>query len=216
MRKIALIILGVLLCMTSHSQNLLNTAFNTNGPVGELLFEQNDKGEIVYSGVVEVDFSSDTLFGLAREYFYRLDKSSDRIKISNQFDGITMVACDVELQVGSRLVVAPYAGAWVKAASTVSFNVVIDIRQGKFRYTLTNFITDRWRIPGEGKDRGQSNLLHWQRVNSLNNELSKVKEKERPEIQAMIEKEKESYQSEYDAVMAFIESLKGFATIEDF
>ena len=53
-------------------------------------------------------------------------------------------------------------------------------------------------------------------MNSLNNELSKVKEKERPEIQAMIEKEKESYQSEYDAVMAFIESLKGFATIEDF
>ena len=32
----------------------------------------------------------------------------------------------------------------------------------------------------------------------------------------MIEKEKDSYQLEYNAVMDFIEALKGFATIEEF
>ncbi len=74
----------------------------------------------------------------------------------------------------------------------------------------------RWRIPGEGKDKGQSNLLHWQRINSLNKEMTKTKEKEKAEIEAMIEKEKESYKMEYAAVRNFIERVKGFAVIEDF
>ena len=35
------------------AQNLFNTAFDTNGPMGELLFEQNEDGEIIYSGIVD-------------------------------------------------------------------------------------------------------------------------------------------------------------------
>lgn len=216
MKKLVICSILALILLPLNAQNLLNTAINTNGPVGELLFNQNDAGEIVYSGVILSEFSSDTLFGLAREFFYRINKNDDRTKVTGNFDGITMIACDVELKVGSRLVTAPFAGAWVKAGSTVSFNLVIDIRPGKYRYTLSNFITDRWRIPGEGKDKGQSNLIHWQRVNSLEKEMAKVKEKEKAEMEAMIEKEKESYQMEYDAVMAFIERIKGFAFIEDF
>lgn len=216
MKNLVFSSLLLLALLPLNAQNLLNTAFDTNGPVGSLLFNQNDEGEIVYSGVVQTEFSADTLFGLAREFFYRINKNDERIKVTSNIDGITMIACDVELNVGSRLVTAPFAGAWVKAASTVSFNLVIDIRPGKYRYTLSNFRTDRWRIPGEGKDKGQSNLLHWQRVNSLNKEKAKVKEKEKAEIEAMIDKESESYQMEYDAVMAFIERVKHFAVIEDF
>lgn len=202
--------------MPLSAQNLLNTAFDTNGPVGELLFDQNDSGDIIYSGVVEVPFSADTLLGLAREFFYRTANDGSGIKISDRFDGITMVGSRVEIPVGVKLVAAPFAGAWVKAASTVKFNLIIDLRPGKFRYTLSGFQTDRWRIPGEGKDKGQSNLLHWQRINSLNKEMTKTKEKEKAEIEAMIEKEKESYKMEYAAVMNFIERVKGFAVIEDF
>jgi hypothetical protein len=46
--------------------------------------------------------------------------------------------------------------------------------------------------------------------------MAKTKGKEKEEIEAMIEKEKESYKMEYAAVMNFIERVKGFAVIEDF
>ena len=216
MKKSILCALITLAFMPLSAQNLLNTAFDTNGPVGELLFNQNNSGDIVYSGVVEAPFSADTLLGLAREFFYRTANDGRGVKISDRFDGITMVASQVEIPVGAKLVAAPFAGAWVKAASTVKFNLIIDLRPGKFRYTLSGFQTDRWRIPGEGKDKGQSNLLHWHRINSLNKEMNKTKEKEKAEIEAMIEKEKESYKMEYEAVMDFIEKLKGFAIIPEF
>lgn len=221
MKRVAVFILCFVALFPLNAQNLLHTAFDTNGPVGDILFNQNEEGDIVYTGVVQSAFSADTLFGLAREFFYKIEKNS-RTEISNRFEGTTMLACDVELPVGLAVIAvgswfAGDIGVWLKATGSVNFNLIIDIRNGKYRYTLSNFITDRWRIPGEGKDKGQSNLIHWQRVNSLNKELAKTKDKnKKAEIEAMIEKEKVSYQMEYDAVMEFIEQIKGFATIEDF
>ena len=214
MKRLFVLIVANILTFSLSAQNLLNTAFDTNGPVGELLFNQNDEGEIIYSGIVETPFPADTVLGLAREYLYTIEKKY-KAKVSDRFEGITKVACDVELPVGTKFVSAPYAGTWAKAASTISFNLVIDIRPGKYRYTLSNFITDRWRIPGEGKDNGQSNLIHWQRVNSLNKDLNRARKKEAQELEGMIEKEKASYQSEYDAVMKFIDGLTSFAQIND-
>ena len=182
--------------------------------MGGILFEQNENGDIVYTGIVETPFSADSVLGLAREYLYTIEKKYNA-GISDRFEGVTKVACDVELPVGTRLVNAGFAGTWAKAAATVHFNLVIDIRPGKYRYTLTHFVTDRWRIPGEGKDKGQSNMIHWQRVNSLQKELEKAKKKDKEEIAGMIEKEKISYEGEYKAVMDFIDGLKTFANISD-
>lgn len=215
MKRIPAIVIASLLSLTLSAQNISNTAFDTNGPVGELLFEQNEDGEIVYSGVVETTFPADTVLGLAREYLYTIEKKY-KAKVSNRFEGITKVACDVELPVGVKFVDAPFVGTFEKAASTVSFNLVIDIRPGKYRYTLTDFETDRWRIPGEGKDKGQSNLIHWQRVNSLQKEYEKASKKNKPGYPPMIEAENAAYKSEYQAVMDFIEGLKTFGIISDF
>lgn len=202
------------------AQNVINTATDTNGSAEDFLFMQNEKGEIVYSEIIDVPFSADTIIGLSREFLYKTENSGVG-KVSNRFEGITMVACDIELPVGTAVIsVGAWnpgnIGVWYKAASTVNFNLIIDIRPGKYRYTLTHFVTDRWRIPGEGKDKGQSNMVHWQRVNSLYKELVEVKDKDKHEIEAMIEKEKAAYRLEYDAVMSFINELKSFATIESF
>ena len=196
------------------AQNVAHTAFSTNGPVGETLFSENENGDIVYTGIVETPYPADTVLGLAKEYLYTIEKKY-KARVGGRFEGVTKVACDVELPVGTRFVDASFAGTWAKAAATVSFNLVIDIRPGKYRYTLTNFETDRWRIPGEGKDKGPSNLIHWQRLNSLKKALEKAKKKDRDEIAGMIEKEKVSYEEEYKAVMNFVEGLKTFATISD-
>lgn len=214
MKRILVTLLLTTISFALLGQQISFTAFDTNGPMGEILFEQNENGEIIYTGLVETPFSADTVMGLAREYLYTLEKKY-KARISDRFEGVTKVACDVELPVGTKYIDASWAGIIAKAASTVNFNLVIDIRLGKYRYTLTNFVTDRWRIPGEGKDKGQSNMIHWQRVNSLQKELEKARKKDKEELVTMIEKEKASYEGEYKAVMDFIEGLKTFAIIND-
>lgn len=214
MKKFFFSALLVTLPLLASAQNLLNTAFDTNGPVGELLFDQNEKGEIVYSGVVESTFSADTLLGLAKEYLYTMGKKYNA-EIDDIFEGVTKVACDVELPIGQREVDAGFAGVFLKEAGTISFNLVIDIRPGKYRYTLTNFITDRWRIHGDGKDNGPSNMIHWQRVNSLTKEMNKSGKTRTKHYQEMIEQENIAYHMEHQAVMDFIEGLRTMAVIED-
>lgn len=214
MKRILITLLLAAIPFTLLGQQVAFTAFDTNGPMGEILFDQNENGEIVYSGVVQTTYSADTVLGLAREYLYTIEKKYNA-RISDRFEGVTKVACDVELPVGVRYINASWAGVFAKAAATVQFNLVIDIRPGKYRYTLSDFVTDRWRIPGEGKDKGQSNIIHWQRVNSLQKELEKARKKDKEELVIMIEKEKASYEGEYKAVMDFIEGLKTLAVISD-
>lgn len=214
MKRLLAITITTLFALTAFGQQISFTAFDTNGPKGECLFEENENGEIVYTGVVETPFSADTVLGLAREYLYLIEKKY-KANISDRFEGVTKVACDVELPVGIRYVDVPWAGLIEKPAATVKFNLVIDIRPGKYRYTLTNFWTDRWRIKGEGKDNGPSNMIHWQRVNSLNKLYKRALNKEVSIYGPMIEAEEESYKAEYAAVMNFIEGLKTFATISD-
>lgn len=214
MKRFLAIFICALFALTAFGQQISFTAFDTNGPMGECLFEENENGEIIYSGVVETPFSADTVLGLAREYLYTIEKKYNA-KISDRFEGVTKVACDVELPVGIKFINAAWAGMIAKAAAIVKFNLVIDIRPGKYRYTLTNFTTDRWRIPGEGKDNGPSNMIHWQRVNSLQKELDHAKKKDKEEYVQMIEKEKASYEAEYKTVIDFIEGLKTFVIISD-
>lgn len=214
MKRLLAITICILVASTAFGQQISFTAFDTNGHMGECLFEENENGEIIYSGVVETPFPADTVLGLAREYLYTIEKKYNA-KISDRFEGVTKVACDVELPVGVKFINASWAGIIAKAAATVKFNLVIDIRPGKYRYTLTKFITDRWRIPGEGKDNGPSNRIHWQRVNSLQKELDHAKKKDKEEFVQMIEKEQVSYEAEYKTVLDFIEGLKTFAIISD-
>lgn len=220
MKNLPIILFFSLFHIVAFGQNIMNSAFDTNGPMGEVLFQQNENREIVYTGIIETPYSADTIMGLAREYLYTIEKKY-KAKTTGHFDGVTKVACDVELPVGVRVLSVGVMGSddnvgkWTKPASTVNFNLVIDIRPGKYRYTLTNFVTDRWRISGEGKDNGPSNMIHWQRVNSLQKELERAKNKNKEELSAMIEMEKASYQDEYDAVIKFIEGLKTFAYISD-
>ena len=214
MKRILITLLLSTIPFALFGQQISFTAFDTNGPMGDVLFNQNENGEIIYTEVIETPFSADTVLGLAREYLYTIEKKYNA-KVSDRFEGVTKVACDVELPVGTKYINASYAGIIAKAAATVNFNLVIDIRPGKYRYTLTNFKTDRWRIPGEGKDNGPSNMIHWQRVNSLQKDYDKAILGKKKELGQMIEKEKASYEGEYKAVMDFIEGLKTFAIISD-
>lgn len=194
--------------------------FDTNGPVGPVLFNQEEDGSINYSDIIETTFKADSLFGLALECIHAQELKGT--KISNLFEGITKITCSVEIPVGNKTRSIGEGWAWAvvsfdKAASFVKFNLKIDIRDNKYRYTLNNFTTDRWRIPGKGVEEGPSNLLHWQRVNSLTKQLERERNAdEKKKLQDMIKEEEEAYQMEYKSVMSFIEDLKNLTYIEDF
>lgn len=220
MRRLFLLVVLSLVLSPIYSQNLMNVAFDTNGPVGKCLFPQNESGEIIFTGVVECEFSADTIIGLAREFIHSISKRY-KADISSELEGgITKVACDVELKVGKKYIsIGVWApdniGTWEKAASTVKFGLLIEVRNKKYRYTLTNFVTDRYRIPGEGKDQGPSNMIHWQRVNSLTKEKNHARSKEQNRFQALIDFENALYEAEYNAVQDVINGVKSFARIED-
>ena len=203
---------------SANAQNLNHVAFDTNGPMGECLFPQDENGEITFSGVVECPYSSDTIMGLAKEFIYDITKRYNATT-KNNLEGITKVACDMELKVGKNYLSLNIGGidvgTWERAASTIRFNLMIEIRDHKYRYTLSNFYTERRRIPGAAKEQGPTNMIHWQRVNSLTKELQSAKKKEQDEKRALIEFEKAQYQAEFNAVNDVINGLKKMAIIED-
>lgn len=212
-------LLPLLLCffMNTRAQNLVWKAFDTNGPMGECLFPQNEEGDIVFTEVIKSNLSADTIFGLAKEFIYDIKKKY-KAECKIELEGVTKLACNVKLPVGKQYLNFSFRDnpvmSFERAQSEVIFDMVIVIREGKYRYTLDNFITKRRRIPGEGKNDGQSNVIHWQRVNSLTKETPK-KGKEREEYLQMIELEKASYQAEYNAVQNVIKGLKNMTEIND-
>lgn len=213
MKKLLTILALSLVMSTANAQNLMNYAFDTNGPVGECLFPDE------YRTVVKTNLSADTIMGLAKEFLYSISKKYNA-STSDEMEGITKLACDIELKVGKKYISVGVMGSnnnigtWEKAASTISFNLMIEIRDKKYRYTLSNFVTDRYRIPGDGKDQGPSNLIHWQRVNSLTKEMPKRGSK-RIEYENMLNLEKALYQAEYNAVQDVINGLENLTISED-
>lgn len=219
MKRLLLLTALIVLAIFSRSQNLMNVAFDTNGPMGKCLFPQDESGDIVFSGIVETNLSADTIMGLAKEFLYSISKKYNA-NTSHEMEGITKLACDMELKVGKKYISIGVwgdnnVGTWEKAASTIEFNLMIEVRNKKYRYTLSNFVTDRYRIPGEGKDQGPSNMIHWQRVNSLTKEMNHARKREQERYQKMIDFENALYEGEYKAVQDVIKGLENLTIPED-
>lgn len=212
MKKLIFSLLLAIAPFSMFGQPSSNDAkFDTNGPMGEVLFPENEVGDVVISEIIEAKFSSDTLKGLALEFLNMMDQSNE-ISISKITEGVTKTSCRVSIEVGRRLWEnpAPFAPPIEKAKSVVDFNAILEFRDGKYRFTLSGFNTDRWRIRGDGEDQGPSNRIHWQRVNSITKDFRKKSTREQ-----MISEENEAYLEEYNAVMSFVEKLKTFAVISD-
>lgn len=231
-KKLLLIISIAIVSLNANSQvkygsSITHTAFDTNGPMGECLFNQNENGEIIYSDVVHCNMSADSIKGLLEEWVYDLEHTY-QCSVNDLLLGLTKICFEIEIPVGMELfnieVFENSAASFLRHKSQVTFKCKIDIRDGKYRYVLDNFYTNRRSIRGEAKSEGQSNMIHWQRVNSLKKEReqllnqNRVDNEEVAEYDSLIESENASYQAEYDAVMYILNVLKEqkFTIISDF
>jgi hypothetical protein len=173
------------------------------------IFPEDDNRNILFSGIVNCGISADTIMGLAKDYVYDLEKQN-HAKCKMEFESKTKIGYHIELPIGKEFYIINWPGSHSlqeNELSKISFDLSIEPRQGKYRYVLSNFITERYRIHGAGISEGQSNFVHWQRVYSLTKEMPR-RGKKRKEYEMMIEKEKAIYQAEYDAVQKVVADLE--------
>ncbi|MBP5346873.1 MAG: hypothetical protein J6Y99_11740 [Bacteroidales bacterium] len=227
MKKItAILIFAIFGIVTSFSQNLKNWAISPNGERGEILFPENEAGDIELSGIVEIPLSADSLRLLVNDQImkYKASKSSEA-ELTGEFRLFNTY--DIQLNIGEELGFVEVAGSpvliWLRDKSHVKFTCKIEFRNNKFKYTLSNFETNRNTLPGEAKNDGQPNIIHWQRVNSMkkfrDSKLRKDADSEREELSikyyynSIIANEAWLYIQEYNRVIAFEEDLKNLKNI---
>ena len=193
--------------------------------MGECLFPMNNQGEIVFTDNVSMDgLSVSEINNSVRTYINKfilrngVDKKESAESESNLIYKLTV-------PVGKQQVTLEYWGAPVFAfardASKVTFMLEINIKDGMFKYRLTDFWTSRRMIRGEGKNNGPSNLIHWQRVNSISKERDTYLKTHNSEKRSTkedlfdydmsIKYEQNQYAKEYAVISEFV---KGFNSVK--
>lgn len=185
---------------------------NTSEKLVSYIFPEDENRNIKFSGIVNCGISADTIMGLAKQCVYDIAKRYNA-KCDLELEGMTKIGFHVKMPVGKEFFVITYPYAprdlMERPLSFISFDVTIETHEGKYRYVMDNFITQRIPIHGAGISEGQSNFVHWQRVYSLTKETPR-RGKKKKEYEMMIEKEKSTYQAEYNAVQKVIADLESF------
>lgn len=186
-------------------------AFDTNGPMGECLFPITDDGDVIYQEIIESGFSKSELKEKAIKFFRYLDKEDVFDVKTIQIDEESYYDFDVNIASDRFLQESGFV-SWMRDLSTVRSHVKIEFKEGKYRYTVVLYETNRQTIRGEAKSDGKPNIIHWQRVNSLTKERDNCRKgsKKYNEYNTQIDLENEWYQKEYDAVQRFLQRLATF------
>jgi len=232
MKRYILLIIAASLSLGISGQN----PFPTNGPVGECLFPQQTNGEAVYCETIECDLTREDIAEHCRQIVYDMEEHYD-IDVHDRFENSNKTEFVAEIPVGeeyktmdtSRGFCAMPHGTFSRnerVRSKIIFRAMIEYKDGKYKYTLFDFYTKRRMIHGEGKNDGPSNLIHWQRVNSLakerqafidshNMKRTKNREKLEEEYDSVIRSEQEQYRAEYNAVRMFAATLRNIPAMQN-
>lgn len=186
-------------------------ALDTNGPMGECLFPVSDDGNVIYQKVVESNYSKLELKEMAIKFFKILDKEDIYDVRTIQVENESYYDFDVNIASGRFRQETGFA-SWMRDISTVRSHVKIEFKEGRYRYTVVLYETNRQTIRGEAKSDGKPNIIHWQRVNSLTKERDNYRKgsKKYNEFDAQIKLENEWYHMEFNAVQRFLERLDNY------
>lgn len=218
MKRLLLVILLLESCYV-YAQKSLNYAFDTNGPMGECLFPQDIKGNVRFTGVVEVEGDCNSILSDIKDNFNILQ---DMLKLDTKQIGKTnnsikyRIKCPVDKQYFKLGYLDNLKFFMFDDISIICFDCLIEVADGQYKYTLNNFLTKRSLIRGNSKNEGLPNIIHWQRINSLTKEravyagASGVNRDSRERMYdtgVRIEFEQLLYQAEHQAINLFINGL---------
>lgn len=207
----------------------MHTAFDTNGPMGECLFPMNDNGDIEISEIITLENANANNLNIAIKRYIESYIFNNKIKKKQEALVENNIDYWLEFPVGEQEIGLEIWGspvfAFTRDASKVTFRINVQIREGKYKYKLYDFWTQRRTIHGEGKNNGPSNMIHWQRVNSLSKERDvyaqshDINKRSTKEViydyNAQIESENYQYSLEHDYIMDFVEGLKNVKASSD-
>lgn len=198
----------------ANGQNAVNIA-NYESNQDYKLFPENSEGVIVFTDIINSDIDAKTMVENAELLLFDL-KVLMKADISDAVETPHALRCIVQLPVGDDYIDFSKTGFWGgdylkirRDKSVVSFVMALDFKDGKMRYKLFDFYTKRRSLRGDAKSEGQSNTIHWQRVNSLKKELREERKSEDiMEKKAIIDDEILQYEAERKAVDIFIDKVK--------
>ncbi|MBO7510742.1 MAG: hypothetical protein J6T35_06105 [Bacteroidales bacterium] len=174
---------------------------------------EDETGQVLIRGIVEVPFCADTIKALAKDFEEEV-AHWDRFDTGDTYFGLSKISFRTEIGVGDRPIELNFNITIPRPKSIVRFLLSIEVRDRKYRYTLSDFETERWRIRGDGPDSGPSNEMHRKRIACINNYPTNYRGKTRDEY---LFEENESLRAEYDAVMAFVKEVENMCNrFDDF
>lgn len=229
MKRLSLLLTVLIHFVLVPAQNLLHYAISTNGEKGECLFPEDESGNVVFSSIIDVPCSADSIMLFVDDYI-SAQNISDKCVIKNLSKSSRTSTYSIQLNIGKQMWGVEYWGSplfvFTRDASHVKFKCIIEVRNGKFKYSLVDFETNRNTIRGEAKNDGQPNIIHWQRVNSLTKEKSNYLSKNDPnkrkvkevlfDFNSQIAYEACLYQAEFDATKKFEDGLRNLKWTDDF
>lgn len=170
--KFLLILLSVLTMPffnTLLAQNTLHYAWSTNGDAKDKLFPETD-GKIIITNTINTDCTPEEIISQTENYILGVQRKGHKT-FENTGKTTSRLVSDVEFSFGKQAWGMEFWGSplfsLLKDATKVKFKLAIEAIPGKYRYILSDFETNRNTISGEAKNDGQSNTIHFQRVNSL-------------------------------------------------
>lgn len=173
MKRLYSLLVVLLPFVLSPAQNLLHYAISSNGEKGDCLFPEDEAGNVVFSSIIDVPCSADSIMLIVDDYI-SAQNISEKCVVNNLSKSSRTSTYSIQLNIGKQLWGVEYWGSplfvFARDASHVKFKCIIEARNGKYKYSLVDFETNRRTIRGAAKNDGQPNVIHWQRVNSLTKE----------------------------------------------
>lgn len=229
MKRLLFTMLSLFMLMGGNSQNLLHYAQSANGEMGECLFPKGEDGKVFFSEIISSPFSADSIIMAADNFMMKMN-IKDGYTIESVSSSPSMKTYNVQLEVGKQNWGIEYFGSPLfviqRDASHVKFKCVIEAKQGRYKYSMFDFETNRNTIRGEAKNDGDPNIIHWQRVNSLKKErdlyISKhnVEKRQSKEViydyDSQIAYESNLYLAEYNSFKKLVDGLAHLNFNDDF
>lgn len=214
----------ILVCIvgTLIDANAINKLHFTSSPDGDMpimLFPTNG-GFVNYSETYEVNGTAEEAIDIVKEFITALS-TQKAYKIKTLSESARAVTYDIAASGGEEDLSLEIWGSPVfifsRSASVVKFKMTAMAKNGKLKVVLDDFETNRNTIRGRAKNDGDPNIIHWQRVNSLHDELweeiggnEPTKRKhysESYDYNSRIASEFVKYANEYNLVQTIVDNL---------
>lgn len=169
---ITVVFLGFSILTEVRAQSTLNYAWSTNGETGTKLFPEVGNNVII-SNTIDTDCSPEDIIAAAETLIVGVGIEEGK-KIAKIAHTSRRIVYECEFSFGHQNWGMEFWGSSLfnvnKDATKVKFKLDVEAINGKYKYSFTNFETNRNTLKGEAKNDGQPNTIHWQRVNSLKKE----------------------------------------------